>query len=179
MTIKQSTEFNVSIPFKSTTIGLVERASVKYCGRRSAILTRDAQVLSSKFTRTDRRFMNPGFVTDKSVRDALHPIYNWLSTNNPLHYRGYESRKRLNYDLYIQAIRIETRCKVSLKDGIVAVIDDFLPLSFFEIVIVSKIKVLNKIIYIIFDFYIIFMIYKIIWYFLYNFFSLFQTIFYK
>lgn len=68
MTIKQSTEFNVSIPFKSTTIGLVERASVKYCGRRSAILTRDAQVLSSKFTRTDRRFMNPGFVTDKSVR---------------------------------------------------------------------------------------------------------------
>lgn len=68
MTIKQSTEFNVSIPFKSTTIGLVERASVKYCGRRSAILTRDAQVLSSKFTRTDRRSMNPGFVADKSVR---------------------------------------------------------------------------------------------------------------
>lgn len=120
MTIKQSTEFNVSIPFKSTTIGLVERASVKYCGRRSAILTRDAQVLSSKFTRTDRRSMNPGFVADKSVRQRrVAPDLQLDCQRTILHYRGYESRKRLNYDLYIQAIRIEMRCKVSSKDGFV------------------------------------------------------------
>lgn len=103
------TEFNVSVPFKSTTIDTVERAPVKYCGRRSAILTRDARVLSGKFTRTDRRSMNPGSVADKSGRQGRVPLEPRLDCQRivPLpDYRNYESRKRLNYDLYIQAIRI-------------------------------------------------------------------------
>ena len=95
-----------------------ERAPVKYCGRRSAILTRDARVLSGKFTRTDRRSMNPGSVADKSARQVRVPLEPRLYCQRtvPHHdYRDYESRKRLNYDLYIPAIRVsvvETRLKI-------------------------------------------------------------------
>lgn len=53
--------------------------------------------------------MNPGSVADKSGRQGRVPLEPRLDCQRivPLpDYRDYESRKRLNYDLYIQAIRI-------------------------------------------------------------------------
>lgn len=53
--------------------------------------------------------MNPGSVADKSGRQERVPLEPRLDCQRivPLYdYRDYASRKRLNYDLYIQAIRI-------------------------------------------------------------------------
>lgn len=114
MTISEGTKFDVPVPFKSTTIGPAERAPVKYCGRRSAILTRDARVLSGKFTRTDRRSMNPGSVADKSARQGRVPLEPRLDCQRTVLSTIVTTNRgnRLNYDLYVPVIRIsviETR----------------------------------------------------------------------